>query len=135
MTTFAPITSTTTAHAVVRAQPQLATKLPAPVMKKIDAASQSFESMFTSQMMQFMWTGNEADATFGGGHGEEMWRSQLVNEFGKISSGGKGLGIADSVKTAMIDMQLRAQHQLQAAQQTALAAPATPNIDPKETVQ
>ncbi len=93
------LTSTTPAQAAKSA-------LPAPVMKKIDEASKSFESMFMSQMMQFMWAGGqEADETFGGGHGEEMWRGMLVQEFGKISTEGKGMGLASSVRDQMIRLQ------------------------------
>ena len=97
--------------------------IPAPVMKKIDEASKSFESMFMSQMMQFMWAGDsQADETFGGGHGEEMWRGMLVQEFGKISAEGPGMGIAQDVRTQMIHMQ-----QMQMAPQQ------TSDIEPTQT--
>lgn len=122
----AALNAATIAH---KAQPAL----PAPVMHKIDEASRNFESMFMSQMMQFMWTGNEADETFGGGHGEEMWRSQLVNEFGKISSSGGGTGLADTVKTAMVRMQLQAQAQAQSAAYTPAAPGTTETTDTTNT--
>ena len=106
--------------------------LPAPVMKKIDESAKSFESMFMSQMMQFMWSGDagRADETFGGGHGEEMWRGMLVQEFGKISSEGQGMGIASSVRDQMIRMQ-QAQMLPQPISETAHSS-TTPDTDPTQ---
>ena len=47
----------------------------------------------------------QPDELFGGGHGEEMWRSMLNQEYGKeVAKGGK-LGLSSSVMTAMLKMQ------------------------------
>ncbi|HEU0117845.1 MAG TPA: rod-binding protein, partial [Alphaproteobacteria bacterium] len=42
---------------------------------------------------------------FGGGHGEQVMRSFLVQEYGKIASKGGHLGIAAAVKNEMIKAQ------------------------------
>ena len=74
-------------------------------MDAIDKKSKDFESMFMSQMLQPMFEGLGVDPTFGGGHGEEVMRSFLIQEYGKAMSVGGHLGIADAVKNAMIKAQ------------------------------
>jgi flagellar protein FlgJ len=71
----------------------------------IDKKSKDFESMFMAQMLQPMFEGLGVDPTFGGGHGEEIMRSFLIQEYGKAMSLGGHLGIAESVKNAMIRSQ------------------------------
>ena len=51
--------------------------------QSIDKTSKDFESMFLTQMLQPMFEGLGVDPTFGGGHGEEVMRSFLVQEYGK----------------------------------------------------
>jgi Rod binding domain-containing protein len=71
----------------------------------IDKNSKDFESMFITQMLQPMFEGIGVDPLFGGGHGEEMMRSFLVQEYGKAMSANGHLGIASAVKNAMIKAQ------------------------------
>lgn len=71
----------------------------------IDQQAQDFEAMFMSQMLQFMWTDIETNSDFGGGHGEEMWRGMMIEEYGKVSAKAGNLGIADAVKSEMIRAQ------------------------------
>ena len=74
-------------------------------MKQVHDAAQKFESFFVGQMMEHMTSGIETDETFGGGHGEDMWKSQLNQEYGKeIAKSGK-LGITDQVMKGMLKMQ------------------------------
>jgi Rod binding domain-containing protein len=42
---------------------------------------------------------------FGGGKGEEMYRSLLVEEYGKTIAKAGGVGIADQVKAEMLKLQ------------------------------
>ncbi|HEU0118526.1 MAG TPA: chemotaxis protein, partial [Alphaproteobacteria bacterium] len=49
----------------------------------VDKTSQDFESMFMSQMLQPMFDTIDVDPVFGGGHGEQVMRSFLVQEYGK----------------------------------------------------
>lgn len=88
--------------------------------KKIKKAAQDFEGFFVGQMMGSMTEGLETDSYFGGGHGEEMWRSMLNQEYGKEVAKSGGLGIASSVMTGM----LRAQEERTRAQ-TGAAMPTT----------
>ena len=106
-------------------QAAAAAKISPAVMNKINTASQNFESMFMSQMMQFVWSGSgamNADETFGGGHAEEMWRGMLVDQYGSIASKTGSLGLADKVKAEMI--------RIQSAQQAATQQPETTTEKP-----
>jgi len=80
-----------TAHAGNRAQ-----------MRKV---AEDFEAVFISQMLQPMFQNLTAEAPFGGGHGEDVWRSMQVQEYGKAITKAGGIGIADSVMREMIRMQ------------------------------
>ncbi|MBX2833874.1 MAG: rod-binding protein [Micavibrio sp.] len=68
-------------------------------------AAQEFEAVFIAEMMKPMFEGISSDGMFGGGQGEEVFRSMLIQEYGKIISQTGSIGIADSVKAEMIRMQ------------------------------
>ncbi|MCC6912370.1 MAG: rod-binding protein [Rhodospirillaceae bacterium] len=77
-------------------------KLSAADEKKAREAGKDFEAFFIGQMMEHMMAGIETDPTFGGGPGEDMWRSMLNQEYGKeLAKSGK-LGIADHVMRGML---------------------------------
>lgn len=71
----------------------------------VDKTAKDFESMFMSQMLQPMFEGMEVNPLFGGGNGEKIMRTFLVQEYGKIAANGSHLGIADAVKGEMIRAQ------------------------------
>ncbi|MGE3333835.1 MAG: rod-binding protein [Rhodospirillaceae bacterium] len=88
------------AHAPSTALPGM--KLSAADEKKAREAGKDFEAFFIGQMMEHMMAGIETDSTFGGGPGEDMWRSMLNQEYGKeLAKSGK-LGIADHVMRGML---------------------------------
>lgn len=74
-------------------------------MAKIDETARDFEAMFMTEMMRPMFEGLEVNETFGGGKGEEMFRSMLLDEYGKNLAITGTLGIADLVKQQLIEMQ------------------------------
>lgn len=77
-------------------------KLSAADEKKTREAAKDFEAFFIGQMMEHMMAGVETDPMFGGGPGEDMWRSMLNQEYGKeLAKSGK-LGIADHVMRGML---------------------------------
>lgn len=86
-------------------QSDAASKLSSKTLQGIDKSAQEFEGMFLAEMLSHMFEGVEVDPEFGGGHGEEMFRSMLVQEYGKEIAKGPGLGIAANVKQAMIAAQ------------------------------
>ena len=78
--------------------------LPKATDKTADAAKQ-FEGVFLSEMMSHMFEGVKTDPEFGGGQGEDMFKSLLTNEYGKQMANNGGIGIADQLQKAMIQMQ------------------------------
>jgi Rod binding domain-containing protein len=71
----------------------------------VDKAAKDFEGMFFAQMLQPMFEGLGSDPVFGGGNGEQIMRSFLVQEYGKIMAQNSRTGIADAVKAEMIRAQ------------------------------
>jgi Rod binding domain-containing protein len=93
--------------------------------KKVHDAAQKFESFFVSQMLDHMTAGIETDPMFGGGHGEDTWKSMLNQEYGKEIAKSGRLGITDQVMKGMIKMQEQRDEAAKAAKQAAMpAAPA-----------
>ena len=74
-------------------------------LKQMRKVAKDFEAVFISQMLQPMFQDLGAEAPFGGGHGEDVWRSLQVQEYGKAITDAGGIGIADKVMREMIQMQ------------------------------
>jgi Rod binding domain-containing protein len=68
-------------------------------------AAQDFEAFFLSQMVEEMFAGMEPDALFGGGQGESVFRSLLLQEYGKAIAHSGGVGIADAVQKEILKLQ------------------------------
>jgi peptidoglycan hydrolase FlgJ len=71
-------------------------------MRKV---AEEFEASFLSQMLQPMFANLGAEKPFGGGTGEDMWRSLQVDEYGKAIAQKGGIGIADNVFREMLKLQ------------------------------
>lgn len=78
---------------------------------KMEKAAEDFEAFFLSQMMEQMFQGVSTDGMFGGGHAEKVYRSMLVNEYGKHIAQSGGVGVADHVLDTMIEMQEKTSNQ------------------------
>lgn len=72
---------------------------------EIDAASKDFAAVMVTQLLNIMFESIEVDPNFGGGHGEETWRSVLLDEYGKKIGDAGGLGLADMVKAQLLKNQ------------------------------
>ena len=68
-------------------------------------AAEKFEAMFLSQVMQQMFAGIGTDGLFGGGPGEDMFRSLLIDEYGKELASRGGIGIADALRSTLLAAQ------------------------------
>lgn len=86
-------------------------KAPAPTANVAAAkkAAQEFESVFLSQMLGSMFEGISSEPPFGGGQGEEMFRSLMIDEYGKSIAGQGGIGLADVVTRQLLKGQEAAQ--------------------------
>ncbi len=67
--------------------------------------AQQFEGVLVSQMLNDMFAGIKTDAMFGGGPGEDMFRSMMVDEYGKQVAAQGGLGLADAVTRELLKRQ------------------------------
>lgn len=72
---------------------------------QIDKVAEEFEAQFISQMLENMFATIPVSEELGGGFGEEMYRSLIVNEYGKIISQTGGVGMADHVKREILRTQ------------------------------
>lgn len=103
-------------------------------MKKVHEAAEKFEAFFISQMLEHMNAGLETDPMFGGGHGEDMWKSMMNQEYGKEIAKSGRLGITEQVMQGMLKMQEQHDAEKQAAM-SAVTAPMTAAIDPAQQQQ
>ena len=74
-------------------------------MKKLKATAEDFEATFLSQMMSHMFAGIETDPLTGGGEAEDIYRSMMTDEYGKLISRSGGIGIADHVMRQYMQQQ------------------------------
>ena len=73
--------------------------------KRIDAAAKEFESVFIAQMLAPLFSSVETPAIAGGGKSEEFFKSLLQESYAKAMAERGGFGIADHVKSTLIDLQ------------------------------
>ena len=71
----------------------------------IDKAANEFESVFISQFLGAMFSGIKTDGITGGGQGEEMFRSLMMDQYAQSFQKQGGFGLAASVKAEMLKMQ------------------------------
>jgi Rod binding domain-containing protein len=65
-------------------------------------AAADFETFFASQMLEQMFADVKTDSLFGGGHGEEMFRSVLLDSYAKQIGAKGSLGIAKQVMHSLM---------------------------------
>ena len=65
----------------------------------------SFEASFLSSMFQTMFKSVTTSAPFGGGEGEDMWKSFLAEQMAKQVAKRGGIGISKSVEREMLKLQ------------------------------
>lgn len=72
---------------------------------EIRRTAEAFEAAFLSQMLQPIFAGLSTEAPFGGGAGEETWRSFLVEAMAQQTVRAGGIGLADQITRDMLRMQ------------------------------
>lgn len=72
---------------------------------KIKETADKFEASFLSVMMQSMFEGVKTSEPFGGGQGEEMFKSLLTEAMAKEVSKAGGIGVSSVVQREMLKMQ------------------------------
>lgn len=82
---------------------------PAAPSARMRETAEAFEASFLAQMMKPMFEGLKTDGAFGGGQGEETWRSFMIEAMAKQTVKAGGIGLADQVVAQMLRMQEQAQ--------------------------
>lgn len=72
---------------------------------KIKETAQNFEASFLSVMTQQMFEGVKTSEPFGGGQGEEMFKSVLAEAMSKQIAKAGGIGLAPTVEREMLKLQ------------------------------
>lgn len=67
--------------------------------------AQEFEALFLSEMLAPVFESMDTEGLFGGGEGEKIFRSLMVQEYGKAIARSGGVGIADAVQREILRMQ------------------------------
>lgn len=67
--------------------------------------AENFEAFFMTKMMESMFEGISTEGMFGGGHAEKIYRSMLLDEYGKVMAKTGSIGISDSIMASIIQMQ------------------------------
>ncbi|WP_184717622.1 rod-binding protein [Caulobacter sp.] len=72
---------------------------------KIADTAKTFEASFLSVMMQQMFEGVKTSEPFGGGQGEEMFKSMLTDAMSKEVTKAGGVGLSSTIQREMLKMQ------------------------------
>ncbi len=64
--------------------------------------AKEFEGVFISQFLGSMFSGIKADSEFGGGEGEEMFRSLMIDQYGKQIESRGGFGLAAAMQRQLL---------------------------------
>ena len=67
--------------------------------------SEDFEALFIAEMLGPVFDDLKMEGMFGGGSGEEIYRSLMVQEYGKAIARSGGIGIAETVQREILRMQ------------------------------
>lgn len=77
----------------------------APDLAKIKKSATEFEAVFATEMLSHMFEGVGVDPVTGGGNGEEIYKSMMIEQYGKAIAHSGALGIADKVAAELIKAQ------------------------------
>ena len=98
-----PIDTTSALNALRPAIPTVPGKTNDPA--SIKKVAQQFEAVFISQFLGEMFSGISTDGPTGGGQGEEMFRSLMIDEYGKQFAAQGGFGLANAVQRELLKSQ------------------------------
>jgi len=87
--------------ALTGARPDTAESLEERARKK----GEEFEALFLSELLAPVFENLESEGMFGAGHSEEIYRSLLVDEYGKAIAKNGGIGVAEAVQREILKLQ------------------------------
>jgi len=68
-------------------------------------AAKEFESVFISEVLGQMFADIPTDGLFGGGEGEQMFRSLMIDQYGKEMEKQGGFGLSNAVAGQLLKLQ------------------------------
>jgi peptidoglycan hydrolase FlgJ len=68
-------------------------------------AAKQYEGVFISEFLGSMFEGIKTDGPFGGGQGEEMFRSMMIDEYGKQIESQGGFGLSSAITRQLLSEQ------------------------------
>lgn len=72
---------------------------------QIHETAQRFEASFLTNMFSTMFASVPTDSEFGGGVGEDMWKSFLAEAVAKTAAKRGGIGVSQAVEREMLKLQ------------------------------
>ena len=82
-------------------------RAPAPTVmnRKLEDGAREFEGIFISQMLETAWSTVPTDGLTGGGMGEEIFRSLMIQDIGQQMARQGGIGLAPHIHAELLKMQ------------------------------
>ena len=74
-------------------------------LQTIRTQAEELEGVFLNMLTKEMFSSIKSDDNFGGGFGEETWRSMQAEELANSMARGGGIGLADDLMGQMIALQ------------------------------
>ena len=74
-------------------------------LESVRKTAKEFEAFFLTQMMEYMFEGIATDGPFGGGFSEGIFRSFMLQEYGKTLANAGGFGLGDAVMKEILTLQ------------------------------
>ena len=72
---------------------------------QVHKTAQNFEASFLTSMLQTMFSQVSTSPPFGGGEGEDMWKSFLAEAMAKDMAKRGGVGVSNAVEREMLKLQ------------------------------
>jgi len=73
--------------------------------RKLEDGAREFEGIFIAQMLENAWSTVPTDGMTGGGMGEEIFRSLMIQDIGQQMSRQGGIGLAPHIHAELLKMQ------------------------------
>jgi len=94
----------------------LTAPLQAPHYQQLRQQAQELEGVFLHTLVKQMFSGIKTDGDFGGGFGEETWRSMQAEQLAQSMAEAGGIGLADQILGDLIALQEASQSTTNPAQ-------------------
>jgi flagellar protein FlgJ len=79
--------------------------VPTVMSRKLEEGAREFEGIFISQMLETAWSTVPTDGMTGGGMGESVFRSLMIQDIGQQMARQGGIGLAPHIHAELLKMQ------------------------------